>query len=162
MDISLLISVCSLVVALLALPASYWIAVRQVKVGLEQNDRRIKQHTRAVTADAIDEFLAVFCTSAKMIANVEPYELQSRVSDINEHIHGIEAFVVKTGVLDRLGRAIDELTMAGLDGLPEETVKRIRSIRNQISIGTDEGRFVTLGVINACGEDTQSILRRMS
>jgi len=97
-----------------------------------------------------------------MIANVEPYELQSRVSDINEHIHGIEAFVVKTGVLDRLGRAIDKLTMAGLDGLPEETVKRIRSIRNQISIGTDEGRFVTLGVINACGEDTQSILRRMS
>jgi len=56
MDTAIIMSLLSLLVALLALPTSYWVAVRQVKVGLDEHERRTKQRARILVAGSIDEF----------------------------------------------------------------------------------------------------------
>ena len=165
MDTTTIISIAALLIALLALPTSYWVAVRQVKVGLDEYKRRAKQSARILVANNIGEFFKVFYTSVKQIAHIESNELQGRLKELDPHLEEIDTFVQRTQVLGRLAAAIDGLF--AVDGLEVSTeadqiVTRLQSIRNQIALGSDGTRYVTLGVISACGGvDLESLLRKM-
>ncbi len=165
MDNSTIISVASLVIALLALPMSYFVAIRQVKVGLAEHERRTKKRARILVANSIGEFFKIFYTAVKQFAHIEQSELQARLKEIDPHLKEIDDFVEKTQVLGRLASAIDGLfAVDAISELPcsEDLVKRLQSIRNQIALGSDPTRYVTLGVISACGGvDIESSLKQM-
>ena len=161
MDTSTIISIISLIVALLALPMSYWVAKRQVIVSLDEYERRSKQRARIFVADAIDEFFKVFYSAVREIINIEWFELQHRLKEIDQHIAQIDTFVDNTKVLDRLVLAIDSLSATGFADLTVDIVTRLLSIRNNIFLGSDATRSATLGVISACGGDVlQTALRK--
>ena len=109
METSTIISLASLFIALLALPTSYWVAVRQVKVDLDEHDRRCKQRARLLVADALDEFVKVFYGAVKELTGIQPNEIQRRLKEIDPRMQEIDAFVGKTQVLGRLAVAIDNL-----------------------------------------------------
>ena len=164
METSTIISLASLLIALLALPTSYWVAVRQVKVGLDEHDRWSKLRARLLVADALDEFFKVFYGAVKELTGIQPHELQRRLNQINPQMQDINAFVEKTQVLARLAVAIDNLSATGFADLPQsssDVVEKLQSIRNQIVLGSDAKRYATLGVIAACGgADLQAALRK--
>lgn len=163
MDTSTLISLAALIVAILALPTSYFVAVRQVKVGLDEFERRSKQKARLLVADRLDEFFKVFYSAVKQFTGIGQNELQRRIKEIDPHIQEIDKFVSKTGVLNRLALAIDDLAANGYADLPQSSdlVSKLQSVRGQIELGSDSTRYATLGVISACGGvDLQSTLRK--
>lgn len=163
MDTSTLISLSALIVAIVALPTSYFVAVRQVKVGLDEYELRSKQKARFLVADRLDEFFKVFYSAVRQFTGIEPTQLQRRLKEIDPHLQDIDAFVTKTAVLDRLALAIDHLAATGYADLPQSSdiVSRLQSIRSQIALGSDATRYATLGVIQACGGvDLQSSLRK--
>jgi hypothetical protein len=163
MDTSTIISLAALVVAILALPTSYFVAIRQVKVGLDEYERRSKQKARFLVANGLDEFFKVFYSAVKQFTGIEQKELQRRLKEIDPRIKDIDALVGSTRVLDRLALAIDDLAATGYADLPQsaDLVSKLQSIRAQIALGSDASRYVTLGVIAACGgADLQSALRK--
>ncbi len=163
MDTSTLISFAALVVAILALPTSYFVAVRQVKLGLDEFERRSKQKARLLVADRLDEFFKVFYSAVKQFTGIGQNELQRRLKEIDPHIQEIDKFVSKTGALMRLALAIDDLAATGYADLPQSSdlVSKLQSVRGQIALGSDATRYATLGVISACGgADLQSALRK--
>jgi hypothetical protein len=164
MDTPTLISLAALIVAILALPVSYFVAVRQVKVGLDEYERRSKQKARLLVADRLDEFYKVFYSAVTQLTGIPQNELQRRLKEIDPRVREIDAFVSKTGVLDRLALAIDDLAATEYAGLPRSSdlVSKVQSIRGQIALGSDATRNATLGVISACGgADLQSALRKV-
>ena len=70
MDASTLISLAALIVAILALPTSYFVAVRQVKVGLNEFERRSKHKARLLVADRLDEFFKVVYSAVKQVTGI--------------------------------------------------------------------------------------------
>lgn len=163
MDTSTLISFAAFVVAILALPTSYFVAVRQVKLGLDEFERRSKQKALLLVADGLDEFFRVFYSAVNQFTGIGQNELQRRLKEIDPHIQEIDKFVSKTGVLMRLSLTIDNLAATGYADLPQSSdlVSKLQSVRGQIALGSDATRYATLGVISACGgADLQSALRK--
>lgn len=163
MDIATVIAIISLIVALLAFPVNYCIARQIVKHELNESERHSKQRARILVADTIDEFSKVFHGAVKAILHIEPDENERRLDaiEINPHIAEIDALVAKTGILERLSLAIDNLSATGFGDLPEDIILSLQSIRNQISLGSDTTRYATLGVLSCCEKNIlQSALRK--
>jgi hypothetical protein len=151
-----------LVIAVLALPTSYLVAVRQVKLGLSEAERRNQQGARLRVADALDEFFKIFYAAVKQFTGIEAGQLQGRLKEMDPQMQAIDAFVGKTGILEQVGAAIDNLAAAGWAEWPQSSdmVNMLQSIRRQIALGSDETRYATLGVIAAFGGvDVQTKLR---
>ena len=164
MDNSTLISLASLLVALLSLPTSYWIAKRQVRFELAENERRHRQRAQLLVADYLDEFFKVFYAAVREIVHLEPNELQHRLKEIDPHIADIDIFIEKTKVLERLESSINGLMETNFTEITgdENILRRLLSIRNQINLGSDVNRSVTLSIISICDGDTlQSALRKI-
>jgi hypothetical protein len=161
-DTSDLIALAALIVAILALPVSYFVAIRQVKVGLNEAERRSKRKARLLVADRLDEFYKVFYSAVTQFTVIKQDELQRRLKEIDPHIREIDDFVRNSGILDRLALAID-LAATEFADLPQSSdlLSKLQSIRGQIALGSDATRYATLGVIGACGGvDLQSALRK--
>ena len=147
MENSLVMAIVALLVAFLALPTSYWVAIRQVKVGLDEYEHRNKQRARLLVADGLDEFFKVFYGAVKELTGIESNELQQRLVEINPRMREIDAFVGKTKALERLALAIDNLLLVGFDNLSQssELKDTLQSVRNQIALGSsDTTRYATL------------------
>lgn len=161
MDISTTISLVSLLIAILALPMSYYVAVRQVRVGLDEQNHRSMQRACLLVADTLDEFFKVFNSAVKELTGIQAKEIPHRIKEIDPRMQEIDTFVGKTKVLERLAQAIDNLTVTGFTDLPQSLVAKLQSVRNQIALGSDTTRYSTLGVISACGNaDIQAALRK--
>jgi hypothetical protein len=161
-DGSTIISIVSLVIALLALPTSYFVAVRQVRLGLSEAERQAKQEARFRVADAMDEFFKVFYAAVKQLTGIEASQLRRHPEKMNPQLNEIDAFVRKTAVLEQLASAIDNLAANRWADWPQSSdmVNKLQSIRRQIALGSDTTRYVTLGVIAAFdGADLQAALR---
>jgi hypothetical protein len=102
LDTPTVISLAAVIIAALALPTSYFVAVRQVKVGLDEYERRKKKRARLLVADGLDEFFKVFYTAVKNLTGIEAAELQRRLKEIDPQMGAIDAFVGGTKVLERL------------------------------------------------------------
>ena len=154
MDTSTLISLAALIVAILALPTSYFVAVRQVKVELDEYERRSKRRTLLVAATALQEFVEVFYIAVKKCTGLEPEAVQNNPQLIDPHIREIDEFVHGTGVLERVSSSIDSLASAEYAGLDptSEIVVRAQSVRSQIAMGSNKNRYASLGVMAACGD----------
>jgi len=167
MDTSTLISLAALIVSILALPTSYFVAVRQVKVGLDEFERRSKLKARLLVADRLDEFFKAFFSAVQEFTGIGQNELRDRPKEayphIEQHIQEIDNFMSKTGVLDRLALAIDDLAATGYAGMPQSSdpVTKLQSIRAHLALGSDAAHSVTLGVISNLGrgDHLQSALR---
>jgi len=154
MDTSTLISFAALIVAILALPTSYFVAVRQVKVELDEYERRSKRRTLLVTANALQEFVEIFYIAANKYTGQEPEAIQKDPRLIDPHLQEIDEFVRQTGALERVASSIDSLASAAYAGLDptSEIVVRAQSVRSQIAMGSNENRYASLGVMAACGD----------
>jgi hypothetical protein len=166
METTTIISIAALLFSTAALPMSYWIAVRQVRVGLDEQEKRNKIKAREYLADRIEEFLRIFSSVVKVVCNIEPHEANTRINEINARLLYIDDLVQKTGVLVRLSEAIDRLQEAGFDDLPnsEEIKSELWGIRNLIARGSDENCNVTSNLVAAClpstaRMDIQRVLR---
>lgn len=154
MDTSTVISIAALIVAILALPTSYFVAIRQVKVGLDEYERRSKRRTLLVTANALQEFVEVFYIAAKKHTGHKPEAIQKNPGLIDPHLQEIDKFVHETGVLERVASSIDSLASIEYAGLnpTSEIVVRVQSVRAQIAMGSNVNRYASLGVMGACGD----------
>lgn len=154
MDTSTVISLAALIVSILALPTSYFVAIRQVRVGLDEHERRSKRRTLLVTANALQEFVEVFYIAAKKYTGQEPEAIQENPRLIDPHLQEIDEFVHDTGVLDRVASSIDSLASVEYGGLDptSEIVVRLQSVRAQIEMGSNKNRYASLGVMGACGD----------
>jgi hypothetical protein len=154
MDTSTLISLAALIVAILALPISYFVAVRQVKVELDEYERRSKRRSLLVAATALQEFVEVFYIAVKKYTGLEPEAVQKNPQLIDPHLREIDEFVRGTGVLERVSSSIDSLASAEYAGLDptSEIVVRAQSVRSQIAMGSNKNRYASRGVMAACGD----------
>lgn len=162
MDPATIISLLSLLIAILAMPASYWIAVRQVRVGVKEQEHRLKMQSRLQVANCIDEFFKVFYYAVKYHTGIEPRDLQRRLKDIDPQIKEIDDFVMKTQVLGRLASAIDNMNAISFSNSQQSLtlLEKLQSVRNQIALGSDTTRYATLGVIKAIeGAELSTTLR---
>lgn len=161
MDTSTVISLAALIVAILALPTSYFVAIRQVKVGLKEQERRSKRGALLVTASSLQEFVEVFYIAAEKYTGQEPDVIQGSPQLIDPHVQEIDDFVQKTGVLERVSSSIDRLASVEYAGLEptSEIVVRVQSIRAQIAMGSNNNRYASLGVMGALGDLVQQLKR---
>jgi hypothetical protein len=163
MDSSTIISLVALIVSILSLPTSYFLATRQIKMELDEYERRNKQKALLRIANGLDELFAVFNSAVEQILGIEKREIPKHLTEINQHIEEIDAFVTNTGVLARIALAIDGLTDTGYADLQKsvDLVRRLQSIRAQIALGSNPSRYATLGVIAICDEELLSALRKI-
>jgi heme exporter protein D len=164
MENSIFIALIAVIVSLLALPMSYFVAVRQVKVGLNEFEKRAKRKARILVADRLDEFYRIFYAAVNEYTGIENNELQHRLKEIDPYLLEIDTFTIKSGILERLAKAIDDLSDNGYSDLQlsSDLVLKIQGIRGQIAIGSDIKRYVTLGIISACdGDNLQKALRKI-
>ena len=143
-----LIALIALLVSLLALPMSYFVAIRQVKAGLNEHDRRTNKRLKNRVADAIDEFVKVFFGATEAVTGIKPAELHNRQEELSRQIGKVEDYVLRTGVLKRLAASIDELAEVGFDGLKQSN--DLQMVRNKIEMGSQpEGEnYVAWSVLN--------------
>ena len=163
MDTSTIISLVAVVVSILALPMSYFVATRQVKVGLDEHEGRAKRRTRLLVAERLDELQSLFFTATNQFAKIDLRSGKYDPATLEKYMPEIDTRVQKTGVLDRLARSIDEYVSTGEpDGQLEGDVgKRLQIVRGLISQGsTAPGMYATWNILNVCkGGDLSSHLR---
>jgi hypothetical protein len=162
MDTSTIISLAALLVSMLALPTSYFVARRQVMLGLDERERRERVRARDRVANSIDEFFNVFASAAYEAVGIPPNQLEGRQNELEPHWPKIDEFVVKAEILQRLATAIDILLSTAPEGLPEDTLMRLKSMRGLIALGwSDATRSTTRGIISLCdGDILQATLRK--
>jgi hypothetical protein len=97
MDTSTVISLAALIVSILALPTSYFVAVRQVKVGLDEYERRSKRHMLLVTANALQEFIDLFSIATEKCTGHNTAAIKANPQLIVPHLQEIDKFVRATG-----------------------------------------------------------------
>lgn len=163
MDTPTIISLVAVVVSILALPMSYFVATRQVKVGLDEHEGRVKRRTRLLVAERLDELQSLFFTATSEFAKVDLRSGKYDPATLEKCMPEIDLRVQKTGILDRLARSIDEYVSTGESDvqLEGDVGKRLQIVRGLISQGSiAPGVHVTWNILNVCkGGDLSSHLR---
>lgn len=163
MDNSTLISLAALLTSILALPVSYFVATRQVKVGLDEHEQRVRKRTRKLLADRLDELMSLFFSAARSIAGIEKPHLEQ--NKLSEFIQVIDQAVIETMILERLGKSIDDYLESGDTELDRssELRTRLNMIRGQIARGTrPPENYATWDILQVCrGNDLAEELRKV-
>lgn len=158
------ISLAALVVSILALPTSYFVSKQQVRIGLDENEIRIRRRTRLLVADRLDELLSLFISEARILTGVDLTQKKYEIEKLSRHIIQIDEAVRKTGILERLGKSIDDYTEAGDPSiLVDQDVKvKLQMIRSHIHRGSNSsGIFPTWEICTlAEGNNLSSMLRK--
>ncbi|MFB3906726.1 MAG: hypothetical protein ACE15E_25090 [Acidobacteriota bacterium] len=166
MDLAVAISLASLVVALAAIPASYFTAVRQVRqvrLAIAEQQRNQIRDACTRTNDCLEELIQVFKAGALQITGLTPEP--ANIPRINLQMREIDVFVLQTGVAGRLSAAIDSLWSCGLRKTPDNArlCDALRELQNQINLGSRTDRLVTPALITAAADGTvQEMLRAES
>lgn len=142
---------------------SYFVATRQVKVGLDEHEARAKRRTRFLVAERLDELVSLFFSATQQFAKIDLRSGKYDPAILEKYMPEIDSNVEKTGVLDRLARSIDEYVATGEpDGRTEGDVgKRLQMVRGLISKGSAAPHvYATWNILNVCkGGDLSSHLR---
>ena len=156
MDNSTLISLAALIVSIASLPTSYYVAVRQTKLELDEFEKRQQRKLRSVVTDRLEEFFKVFCSAVKERTGIEPTEVLKRWDEVEPCLRVIDEFVRSTGILDRLAQAIDDFAAAGYTDRSRNSdlIDRLQSIRGIIAMGSDANCETTVSIIRVCDGDT--------
>ena len=150
METSNKIAIASMLIALISLPLSYYISVRQVKLGLIEQERKLNQRALLKVITESEEFFKIFYASVKIYTGLDREKIQENPELIDSSLGEINDFVVKTKILDRLANSIDKLVDIGFEELSisNEIRDRIQSIRNQIAMGNSDKGYIVLNVIS--------------
>jgi TPP-dependent indolepyruvate ferredoxin oxidoreductase alpha subunit len=163
LDTSNIIALVALVVAVLALPTSYFVATRQVKVGLDEHENRNKNRTRILVAERLDEFVSLFFSATQQFSGIDLRAGKYDQDKLKSAMPEIDSEVIKTGILERLAKTIDDYVNTGeADGKDEgDVAKRLQLIRGMISRGSNPPElFATWNLLNVCqGNDLSKHLR---
>ena len=163
MDTPTIVSLVAVVVSILALPMSYFVATRQVKVGLDEHEGRAKRRTRLLVAERIDEFQSLFYAATNEFARIDLRSGKFDPATLEKHMPEIDSRVQKTGVLDRLAKSIDEYVSTGESDvqLEGDVGKRLRLVCGLVSQGsTAPVMYATWNILQVCrGDDLSSHLR---
>ena len=105
----------------------------------------------------------MFFAAVEEIVHIKRNDLQLRLNEINPFIREIDDFVEKTQILKRLDESISELMRTQFTDITnnKEIISKLMSIRNQIHLGSDANRSVSLAIIKICnGDSLQNDLRK--
>jgi len=164
MDNLTIVSYAALIVSILALPTSYFVATKQVKIGLDEFERRTKERTRLIVADRLEELASVFFSAAEVLSGIDKKLLIADPKKIEPHISEIEKLVIGTGIIDRIAKAIDEYTEISVPDLAKdgEISTKIKMIRGMANPGYQSSeRYVAWNILNVCeGNTLPSILKK--
>jgi hypothetical protein len=162
-DTSTILSLVAVVVSILALPMSYFVATKQVKVGLDEQEERAKRRTRLLVAERLDELHSLFFTATNEYAKIDLRSGKYDPAILEKYMPEIDSKVQETGVLDRLARSIDEYVSTGESNvqLEGDVGKRLQIVRGLVSRGSTAPRFyATWNILNVCkGGDLSSHLK---
>lgn len=163
MDTSTIISLVALVVSILALPMSYFVATRQVKLGMDEQEARAKRRTRLLVAKTLDELQSSFFTAATKFAGIDLRLGKYDAATLEKNMPEIDSRVQQTGVLDRLAHFIDEYVSTGEPDAQagDDIGKRLQIVRGLISQGSNAPQlYATWNILSVCeGGDLSSRLR---
>jgi len=164
-DTPIIISLVAVVVSVLALPMSYFVATRQVKVGLDEHEARTKRRTRLLVAERLDELQSLFFSATNVLANIDLRSGKYDPVALEKQMPEIDSRVQKTGVLDRLAKSIDDYVSTGEPDVQREgdVGDKLRIVRGLISQGsTSAGVYATRKILEVCnGGDLSSHLRAL-
>ena len=163
MDVTIIVSIASLTIAIFSIPVNYWLAKRQIQFEFKEKERQIALKSKALVINDIDEFFRVFFAAVEEIVHIKRNDLQLRLNEINPFIREIDDFVEKTQILKRLDESISELMRTQFTDITnnKEIISKLMSIRNQIHLGSDANRSVSLAIIKICnGDSLQNDLRK--
>ena len=164
MDNSTLISLAALVVSVLALPTSYFVATKQVKIGLDEFERRTKERTKLIIADRFEELASLFFSAAEVVSGVDKKILMTDAKKLEPYIVKIENLVSGTGIIERIAKGIDEYSEINVSELLKdgETSKKLKMIRGMANPGNQSpGRYVAWNILNICeGNGLSAALRK--
>lgn len=148
MEPSTIISIIAIIIAVISMPISWFIAVHQVKVGLDERERRSKRDAQSFLANKIDEFNKVFCRAVYETVGIEPKMFNSNLEKINSHLQEIDKIMYQGKIMDDLVLAIDQFaaTEYGEFLYDSDVVLALQGIKENITRGSDGERIVT-GVI---------------
>ena len=158
------LSLAALAVSICALPVSYFVARQQVKMGLDEHESRIRQRTRGLVADRLDELMSLFFSAARALAGVDMTQPGFDTARLGRHIQQVDEAVQKTGILDRLGKSMDDYTESGDVAFQanRDVSTRLEMIRGQIHRGsTAPASYATWDILNVCrGNELSELLRK--
>lgn len=150
---STLISLLALIVSALAIPCSYFVATHQVRVGLNEHERRVRQRTRTIVADRLDELISMFFGAAKGLANIDLRRSDYDRVELGRQLATIDRAVINTGILERLAKAIDDYAESGDPRFQSDkaTASKLSAIRGQIHRGSSSPeRHATWDILDSC------------
>jgi hypothetical protein len=163
MDTPTIISLVAVVVSILALPMSYFVATRQVKVGLDEHEGRAKRRTRLLVAERLDELQSLFFSATNVLAKIDLRSGKFDPATLEKYMPEIDSRVQETGILDRLAKSIDEYVSTGEpDAQSDGDIgKRLQIVRGQVSLASkSSGIYVTWNILDVCkGGNLSSHLR---
>jgi len=150
LDTSTVFSIAALIVSALALPMSYFVATKQVRIGLDEFDMRRKRKARKQAADQLDEFISLFFSAAKVHSGFD-FMKDRDLEKLKPKIAEIDAEVAKTKTLDRLTISLNELLDSAAIDESDELGSRVRGARIAISQGSlPPSIWVTLRLCEIC------------
>lgn len=153
MDNSVAISLGALIVSILALPMSYFVATKQVKVGLDEHERRVKNKTILLVSENLEDLFSLFFSAAETISGIDKEQLMADFKKIEPHIDKIENLVMQTGIINRIASSIDEYTENNISNLNKDSdsstkLKMIRGLANSSS--DQPGLYIAWKILNIC------------
>ena len=158
-DTPTIISLVAVVVSILTLPMSYFVATRQVKVGLDEHEGRAKRRNRLLVAERLVELRILFYSATNVFAKIDLVSAKYDPATLDKYMPEIDSKVQATGILDRLARSIDDYVSTGEPDaqLEGDVGNRLRIVRGLVSQGsTAPGVYATRRILDVSGGDNLS------
>jgi hypothetical protein len=153
------LAMIAIIVSIVALPFSYIVSTKQVKVGLDEHDRMARNRTRLIVVNRLNELQSLFFSAAKAFAD---YDHGDDTAKLFAKLEKIETHVLHTGILARLAKSIDDYEESGDYVLLEQKLMtRIQMIRGLIDQQSWNASTPTVyKILDICqGNELQGILR---
>lgn len=163
MDTTTTISLLALIASFLGMAVSYFVATNQVKIGLEEHERRAKHKTCLLLAERLETMTDFFFGAAMSIADVDLKQSDYDRAKLVLGLPRIDEEVIKFGIVERIAKSIDDYEEAGvLDHDRQSDIgHRLAKIRALIHRGLNHNVPCVWEILNECrGNNLASLLRQ--
>lgn len=108
METSTITSIVAVAISFLALPMSYFVATKQVRIGFDEHERRAKERSKHLVAKNLEDLTSIFFGAAEATLRTDRASIMGNPSLLEPQISAIEQNVASTGILSQLGKSIDK------------------------------------------------------
>lgn len=162
MDLATIISLCSLAIALLGMPVSYFVATKQVKVGFEEQERRAKRRTRLLIADRLERLTQVFFETAYTVGGINLKNPAYDRAKLVHHMGDIDEQIRRSGHVERVAKSIEDYNEAGVSDHERHSdiATRLAEIQELIHAGPSAQQPLVWAILDKCkGDELAARLR---